>query len=490
MKRKPKRNQLIPALLLVLCTIVSAGERVNAFQVQSAVETWVRHVTAAPKPDGRIDRLEPYTADGDTVAFIAHLAGGGFCLCGADKDLLPVYLYNTGDTFDPDNPAYQTILWNIQQKTQYVRQSNITDIQSLILERNREWNSLIAGQAPIKSLRKQNTTESTPAKVELPLAYTWDQGYPEPISVTFNKYCPELEDGTGERTVVGCHGTATAMLMYYWQWPESGTGTPSINYKIRKGFNWVTADCAIDPGIPSSYPWIVDGIIRLNWSNGTLSMQGYWDKSLYEKAQAINSDSDYQSALTKCWRQLTKGSKYREVTLGESYDWDKMTDMWTDQSGNHMAKISYHAAVAAGTNFGVFGSGTAPYKNRNAMVDHFYYHSNATRDLNVDAATLREEIQWMRPLILTGDRPDGRGHAWVVYGYHKDSDQFLMNFGHGGEGNDWYTFDNIDYENKEFNDGQVSIIKLAPEETIGFVGGAAGGTGSPNLPYKDPRNRG
>ena len=150
-----------------------------------------------------------------------------------------------------------------------------------------------------------------------------------------------------------------------------------------------------------------------------------------------------------------------------------------------MAKISYHAAVAANMNFGVKASGTSPVETRNALVSNFRFHSNADRDVNVNDETMREEIRWMRPVILSGTRPDGGAHGWVVHGYNENTDQFLMNFGHGGSGDNWYTYDNITFTDKEFNDGQVYIHKLAPEETVGFVGGAAGGTGSPDSPYKD-----
>ncbi|MBN2104876.1 hypothetical protein JW835_12620 [bacterium] len=36
--------------------------------------------------------------------------------------------------------------------------------------------------------------------------------------------------------------------------------------------------------------------------------------------------------------------------------------------------------------------------------------------------------------------------------------------------------------NKEFNDEQEYVHKIAPEETIGFFGGSSGGTGSPDNP--------
>lgn len=47
---------------------------------------------------------------------------------------------------------------------------------------------------------------------------------------------------------------------------------------------------------------------------------------------------------------------------------------------------------------------------------------------------MREEIQWLRPVIISRERPDGAGQAWIIHGYKEGSDQFLMNFGHTGDG--------------------------------------------------------
>jgi hypothetical protein len=77
------------------------GER----EVRSAVEIWVRYVTADARPDAVVERMEPYETDGEIVAYIAHLKGGGFCIAGADDLLLPVCLYSPDGTYDPGNPA-------------------------------------------------------------------------------------------------------------------------------------------------------------------------------------------------------------------------------------------------------------------------------------------------------------------------------------------------------------------------------------------------
>ena len=50
------------------------------------------------------------------------------------------------------------------------------------------------------------------------LTGTWDQGSP------YNMYCPEDDAGPGGHAWVGCVATAMAQIMYYWRYPETGTG--------------------------------------------------------------------------------------------------------------------------------------------------------------------------------------------------------------------------------------------------------------------------
>ncbi|MBN2104874.1 C10 family peptidase [bacterium] len=165
-----------------------------------------------------------------------------------------------------------------------------------------------------------------------------------------------------------------AMTMYYWKWPESGTGNACTTCHFRRGIGWVEKVCGTDPKIPADYPWVVSSVTRLEWipkDGGILRMRGYWDESLYEEAQEISNNSDFLSALGDCWNSLTIGSSPEDVTFGETYEWDQMTETRDTPGGDDMAKISYHAAVAANMNFGVKASGASMLECRNALVNHF-----------------------------------------------------------------------------------------------------------------------
>lgn len=78
--------------LILVPSFLEAKELVEQ-EVRAAVETWVRQVTADARPDAVIERMEPHDVNGKTVAYVAQLSGGGFCLCGADRPEFFLYIF-------------------------------------------------------------------------------------------------------------------------------------------------------------------------------------------------------------------------------------------------------------------------------------------------------------------------------------------------------------------------------------------------------------
>ena len=94
-----------------------------------------------------------------------------------------------------------------------------------------------------------------------------------------------------------------------------------------------------------------------------------------------------------------------------------------------------------------------------------------------------EDIQWLRPFMLTGS-DSSEAHAWVLAGYNKNTSpwQFYMNMGWDGNGDGWYSCDNVP---SNFNWFQNHITSIAPANIIKFVGNATIGDGSPGSPYRN-----
>ncbi len=427
----------------------------SQLDVRLAVTTWVRQVTADAKPDAVIEKMEPYDVNGQTVAYIAHLKGGGYCLCGCNDLVLPVYLYSPKGQFDPTNPGLQCILWEITTRTKYLTSASIKrdpaleGYQKTLTERLVFWQELIAGTVSQK-VGISEESGAGPGMMVINFTPKWHQRSP------FNMYCPTGDtscpdccpgDPCGpcsprDPTVVGCTATATAQIMKYWWWP--GSGDEDHRY------DWDGDDSCPAGGNPGA---------------GAQGLYAYF---------------------------------------GDPYDWPNMANQyipngsggWMDENGNPLtqahiiaaANLSYEAAVAVEMDFGACGSGASLGSAVAALVKYFYYDADATSFSMGDDADLIAEIQWLRPFLMAGCRNEDetKCHCWVVYGYNKgaNSCQFLMNMG-WGPGNDdavWYSCSGVDFK---YN--QRSGKRIAPESAVRFVGPLAfPGTvlGSPNCPYQ------
>lgn len=487
---KASRASRSLGLLLVFClilvpTFLHAGE-LDETEVGSAVQTWARHVTADARPDAVIERMEPHQVKGETVAYIAHLVGGGFCLCGSDDLVLPVYLYSPRGTYDPQNPNYQYILWEIETRVKCLREGlekgdpTVLGYQDFLAKRASFWQDLMSGRTPPRMEEK-----GEPVMMELDLTSQWHQRTP------YNDQCPDLTPDADEHTVVGCVATAMCQIMYYWRWPYTGVGIDTTIYNYLWRSNWDEEPLVSDPNIQPD--WAGGG--RLEWTSaegGKLRMNGYWDGSLYKGAKKINEDADYLDALENLWNRLYHVASYCIANFGATtYDWSIIGDTHTDppDAGDvEVAKLCYHAGVAVIMGYGVWGSGASTWNVDSAFEDHFRYDYDGicgTRDID----TMTEEIQWLRPLYFSGDRHDtlgGGGHAWVVLGYNKWTDparQFKMNLGWGGACDEWYSCDSIPCAPFYLN--QLNVTRIAPKDMVGFVGGLDPGDGSPGDPYQD-----
>ena len=436
----PRANRPWVSILLfwlILTPVFSQAKELGEQQVRSAVQTWVRYVTADARPNAVIERMEPYQVNGKTVAYIAHLSGGGFCLCGADDLVLPVYLYSPKGTYDRDNPNYQYILWEIETRLKNLqtgieeKDPKLQPYEEALAERAVFWQDLSAGRMPRRMEGKAPLVE--PDMIELPVTSHWTQRSPYnnscPIGDVDCTACPnDLSPISPAR--LGCVATATAQIMKYWNWPLSGTEE-------------------------RSYPW--DG-----------------DDSCDDPVGAQELSAD----------------------LTDPYEWQNMPD--DCESGcsqaqqDALAELCYEVAVALETDFGVCGSFSSGDKIDDVLKSYFRYHEDGRHSETIDIEEIAEEIQWLRPVAMRGSRiakEKGKvGHAWVIYGYNKGTDpdrEFKVNMGWGGYFDDWYTLDNVYGPNGVYNLNRIQVTRIAPRDMAKFVGDSDAGDGSPDNPYKD-----
>jgi len=455
-------------------------------EVRTAVETWVRYVTADARPDAVVERMQPYEEDGRLVGYIAHLEGGGFCLAGASELLLPVYLYVLDGQYDPDDPGFQFVLGEMGARLVYLeslqvaRSPELYEYADALANRADLWRELIAGRAPVTT--QMEAPDVTINQMELPLTTQWGQGSP------YNDICPLLA-APDERTVTGCTATALAQIMNYWRWPNSGVGSDSVTYYWRSRTTWDEEPLAANPNIPAGWTG------RLEWtsaSGGRLRMNGDWDSSVYNSAWLANTTTAYRTALTALWSRMPTGSTPITVNFaGATYNWGALQNKHSDPVDDgdpEVAEIMLHVGVAMDTGYGIYGSGSdfwrATLPPEVPMVNYFRYDSDLLYTNPLVANNVVTEIQWLRPVPMGGSTAGGAGHGWVLFGYNKNTApwQFKMNMGWDGGSDGWWSLDNVPLS---LNLNHNCLIRMAPQGVVRFVGNTSSGDGSPDSPYQN-----
>jgi hypothetical protein len=481
-------------LLLLLCQILVPiflqARELGEQEVRAAAKTWVRYVTADARPDAVIERMEPHIVDGAIVAYIAHLADSGFCLCSIDDMLSPVYFYSPARRYDSFDCHYQCILHEIATGLSGLRKNDprFQKLRPVLEAMPPYWQELMAGRVPQRE-RPKGPWEG-PDSMSIGGVPDWDnwQGWPA------NAKCPFIVNPTANctlRTVDGCVAHSMSIILRYWKWPPTGEGQDQTIYDRRTSGVWIETPLSFYPFRAGFNPADCLWNGRLTWvatGGGKLRMRGDWDSECIKEAKKqVNRSLDttaYWNALDILWNDLTHvPDTLRANFAATTYQWDLMPhyygDIDTPDEINAVATLTHHVGIACHMGYGVFSSwaGTSP----EPYINHFRYDPDASwgpnercePDTCEGAKTMVSEIQWLRPVNYTYGPP--LVHSWVILGYNRlflpDSMQFR---GDGG----WYTVGPV-FQEHPF------VYRIAPKNVVKFVGAPNPGDGSPNDPYRD-----
>lgn len=200
-----------------------------------------------------------------------------------------------------------------------------------------------------------------------PLLTCWfSQGFPDDSRGYYNIKCPKVGDSY---CYTGCVATAMAQIMYYYQWPKQTTDTIP---------GYQTASYQID--IPTTPVTMID-----------------WDNML----------SEYQYYMPYSDRQIDAISTLM-MLCGTSVQ----MDYWIKESG---AKID-DARKAFPNYFG--------YDDMIESVWRERYNTDEWEKIMYD------ELKDRRPILYSGHKINGAGHAFVLDGYVDG--YFHINWGWGG----------------------------------------------------------
>ncbi|MDD2386938.1 MAG: C10 family peptidase [Bacteroidales bacterium] len=152
-------------------------------------------------------------AETDAIAIFTFEAGG-FVAISLFDELRPLVAYSFTGHLDLENMPDNANTWYMSSGQKIVEQSKLNiDNKKALLER--------------QSINTGNFVVNTQKNSYL-LTSHWGQG------CIYNQFCPADINGPCGHCVTGCVATAMAQIMYYWNYPQFGTGSHSYqsNYGV------------------------------------------------------------------------------------------------------------------------------------------------------------------------------------------------------------------------------------------------------------------
>lgn len=365
-------------VFLFLFTSLLPAKTVLPNEAEMIAGTFLRHASKrALQNVSMVDYKNKLTRSGGTPEYyIFNGDQDGYVIVSGNTKTDPILAYSYSGAFDADNLPPNLENW-LEQLSIYISKLEESDIDDGAYSKS--WNNL---QMQVSELQPEVLYETA----------LWGQGDP------FNRKCPEIN---GKRTIVGCTGTALAIIMRYYKYPDKGTGsTEAYSYTDETGYTRTMSSVSYE--------------VNLNWSNMPLNYTGTWTTGQMNQVSQLC----YLCALS-CHSQFGAGStggvtRYGHMAAIEHFDYDE---------GGYF--------VSAGLYSG------KEWKNK-----------------------LKENLSSIGPIYYSAfSEGKSSGHAFVLDGYDADS-RFHINWGWNGYNNGYFYFP----EFLDFTTSHAASFGLQPDK--------------------------
>lgn len=175
---------------------------------------YVKHDKSGKTINFKINNSSTISDSGIDLIYVFNFESLGYILMSTDDNIAPVLAYSFATQYDVSSMIAPFEMWVEYYKNQ---------IKSLLTKKfynneraQNQWNSLIEGRL----------NKSYPKSVSPLITSKWNQGQ------VYNVECPSDTAGPGGKCVTGCVATCLGQLMYYYRFPQSGTGTFSYVHPV------------------------------------------------------------------------------------------------------------------------------------------------------------------------------------------------------------------------------------------------------------------
>lgn len=388
------RKRLLFLLALIVCGFASVwADEVTPEQAREiALKFMKSHSSRRAAPAME----QPVKVSGLYVFNMSN--NGGYVIVSNDDQTTPILGFSDSGSIDPDNMPSNMRAW---------LQGYADEIAWLQKNQN---NGTIASPATDKARRRTGTQKSDIDKL---ISTTWDQVEPYNNMAPYygksnNQYVYSKDNVNGySHCATGCVATSMAQVMFYHRWPNENTDPNKL--VAIPAYQW------------KSNIWLPDQNTSLALTATTFE----WNKMLrtyVENNQVLGTDEEKNAIATLM--------KYCGYSLKMDYGPSSSSD-------NGML------ADALKTYFN--------YKNTTQVVSRSLYSYDKWIDL------IYYELQNRRPVIYGGQSTRG-GHSFICDGYENidGTDYFHINWGWGGQSDDFYVLSVLNPYNGQGTGGSSS----------------------------------
>lgn len=344
------KKQFFLTLALMFLAIVSFASPVSKERALRVANNFWHQMDGKNTPASWVE-VSSNSPFSEFYIFVNEL-GKGFVLVSADDCALPIIGYSTDENFIFPVPAnVEWYLSRYEEEIAYCKQNHIAATERI----TSTWNDIY------------NNTYSPAlrASVAPMLTTKWNQGEP------YNNLCPHVGS---EGVPAGCTAIATAQIMKYWNWPETGVGSNSFVHNL---YGLLSADFA-----NTNYDWA----------------------NMPNKFTASNTDTQRLAVSTLVY--------HVGVSVNMNYG--------PNGSGAYTKGIHWPSAENALRDNFCYSEALHSIEKEKDSIDD---------DTWMDI--LMSELNAGRPMIETGFSSDMSGHAFVCDGYNNVG-LFHINWGWGG----------------------------------------------------------
>lgn len=326
---------------LILLLIISAGvisvsaADVNLVNARKAAGTFLKQKDTFR--DFAIADIKPYSNNGSVDLYLISLSPDGFIIMSADDLAEPILGYSFESKLPDDGFNKGFSEW-MQGYSKYV--TVCKENPEFQLQHNQQqWFNLLSGQAETDA----------PSNIVGPLlTCTWNQSFP------YNSECPEAAGGSGGHVYAGCVATAMSQVMYYYRFPQTGTGSYGYTHYV---YGYLFADFGA-----TEYKW--NEMPNAAGSN-------YFELAQLQSHLGISVDMDYSPDGSGAYSQ--DAAQSLKTYFGYSDDLNLiLKDSYSDENWKQIVKQNIDAAHPL--YYHGFGSGGHAFNLDGYDGDYFHFN--------------------------------------------------------------------------------------------------------------------